>query len=471
MKHIFGRIIILVMIVLILLPPLTCLIFYGAARQSAYDDARRDLENMQAKILPLMESSFPQGGDTPQTEENDPVRTFLSRVTPMVAATEGNAKLMILAGRTELNAIYPRDEKLRAEVAPLAETFANAISEGDTALLGSSAIEANGEEYLINVYAPPLETERLRYIIAYCPSSEIGGWIGSATVMVLVISSIFAALAFIVIWVSVKGITKPILRLCTEAENIGGGSFEHIEPVFPITELEELRVSMNTMTDRLMRADENQKHFFQNVSHELRNPLMSISGYAQGIEQGVFPSPEEAAHTILSESMRLTDVVTELLTLSRLESDAVNIVSEPVRVSEVIESSVYRINGTALQKGVTVTVEPFDEALIVSGSEEMLAKVLDNLLSNAVRFAAHSVVVAVKTDSKNAVISVSDDGEGIADEDMTHLFERCYKGKGGNFGVGLAIAHSAAEKMNGTLTAENRDSGGAVFGLKLLAIH
>ena len=77
------------------------------------------------------------------------------------------------------------------------------------------------------------------------------------------------------------------------------------------------------------------------------------------------------------------------------------------------------------------------------------------------------LTIFVSAEGKQVAISVSDDGDGIDEKDLPHLFERCYKGRGGNFGIGLAIAHSAAEKIEGSLSAENQANGGAVFTLVL----
>ena len=88
---------------------------------------------------------------------------------------------------------------------------------------------------------------------------------------------------------------------------------------------------------------------------------------------------------------------------------------------------------------------------------------MDNLLTNAIRYARKNVGVEVQKGGGAVRIRVADDGEGISPEDFPHIFERCYKGKGGIFGIGLAIARTAARSMSGELMAENRAVGGAVF--------
>lgn len=459
-QKIFSRLLVPTMVALLLLPPLSCLIFQQAAKRYAYNEAVQELKTLQERIVPIMEHSFSSGG------EDDPIKTFLGKAGPLASQMGGSVRLMILAGQMQV--IYPRDEQLRQAVTPLAEEFRQYIQDNGT--LGGNAntlTASDGETYLVNIYEAPVQSQRLRYIITYCPASRIGGWVTEAAVLVLTIASVFVVLVFAVLWTATRSITQPLHRLCREAERIGGGSFTEIEPAFSLRELEDLRLAMNRMSDQLMRSDQSQKNFFQNVSHELRNPLMSISGYAQGIEQGVFQPPKDAAHTILTESLRLTEVVNSLLTLSRLESGQQNTDLGPVRVIEVIEDCLDRLNGLAVQQGISLTLVPFEKSMMVYGEEELLGKILENLLTNAIRYAKTTVAIAVKAEKQQVAISVSDDGDGIDEKDLHHLFERCYKGRGGNFGIGLAIAHSAAEKMEGHLEAENQHNGGAVFTLSL----
>ena len=196
---------------------------------------------------------------------------------------------------------------------------------------------------------------------------------------------------------------------------------------------------------------------------------MSISGYAQGIEHGIFKEPETAAHTILEESGRLTELVTSLLTLSRIESrdNGTDISLQPVPLDEVLEDCLDRVSSLAVKKGIQVQIAPYEEEEAVLGDGELICKVLENFLTNALRYAISEVTIRIRPEKKLTAISVEDDGNGIASKDLPHLFERCYKGNGGNFGISLAIATSAAERMKGSVKGENRTEGGAVFTLTL----
>lgn len=500
-QTIFCRILLPTMIALLLLPPLSCLIFRHAAEKYAYVEAVHDLELLQQNVLPLMQNSFSDApnmvsiksphADRPGTIRSDiptldtprantgsfntspdktpgPIGNFLIQISSLMRETNGNAKLMIFESR--MRVIYPHDEQERETLAPLALDFTKYIQENEVSQLADNATvleSSDGQSYLINIYKVPMELAQVKYVVAYSAVSEIGSWVRDASILVLIISSVFVLLIFVVLWLAIRSITHPLHKLCREADQIGSGSFSKIEPSFQLKELEDLRLAMNQMSSQLRHSDEVQRDFFQNVSHELRNPLMSISGYAQGIEQERFSSPKDAAHTILAESGRLTKLVNSLLTLSRMESEPNSSTLNSVSIIDTIEECLDRMNGLALKKGVAISLMSFDETLCVYGDEELICKVLENLLTNAIRYAKTTVTISVTDEKKLLCISVADDGDGITEKDLPHLFERCYKGKGGNFGIGLAIARSAAQKMGGTLSAANAESGGAVFTLRL----
>lgn len=483
-QTIFCRTLLPTMIVLMMLPPLSCLIFRHAAEKYAYEEATNGLELLQQNIVPLIQSSFGDESNTVDIKpshrdvntlkakdiinsSSEPAGDFLFQISSLMHKTNGNAKLMVFESR--MRVIYPRDEQEREMLTPLASDFKKYILENEASLAnGTTELKTtDGHSYLINVYKVPTEFSQIKYVVTYSAVSEIGSWVRDASILVLIISSVFVLLIFVVLWLTIRSITRPLHRLCFEAEQIGNGRFSEIEPSFQLKELEDLRLAMNQMSSQLLHADEVQRNFFQNVSHELRNPLMSIGGYAQGIVQERFCSPKDAARIVLTESERLTKLVNSLLTLSRMESAPNSSNLDSVLISDTIEECLDRINGLALKRGITLSLLSFDESICVYSDGELICKVLENLLTNAIRYAKTTVTISVIDEKKQLYISVTDDGDGISAKDFPHLFERCYKGKGGNFGIGLAIARSAAQKMGGTLSAANTESGGAVFTLRL----
>ena len=262
-----------------------------------------------------------------------------------------------------------------------------------------------------------------------------------------------------------------LLRLSHYAQTIGEGQFNQpLEAPFPYQEFNHLAHSMSHMAQRLALAETHQKHFFQNVSHELRTPLMSIQGYAEGIQAGIL-SPHEASEIILYEGKKMGSLVNQLLYLSRMDSGLDQLKHLPLELGEFLQSICSRFQVLADQSGVSLNLHLPDAPLPFTTDPQKLEIILDNLLTNGLRHANTQLVLIVSQDPLSHTISFSltDDGGGISETDLPHLFERFYKGASGHTGLGLAIARDLTHALGGTLTAQNDEkrSSGATFHLNL----
>lgn len=441
-------------IIMLLLPLISGFIFYASAMQYAYKQAERELESLNESVLSAMKRNYTEAS----------FDSFLSQIALISSGNLGNARLIILSG--ENHVIYPRDATENPEIQQLADDFIFSPEQNVSGNIEERKA-SDGQKYLITIHEAQQKSKRFGGVITYCPAENIGSWVGWATLTVFIISVLSAIIVLLVIYVSCKSITEPLKQLCTESKRIGYGDFGKIEPSFSFGELEFLRISMNRMAEQLQQSDRMQKLFFQNASHELRNPLMSISGYAQGIEQGVFSDNKAAAHTILEETSRLTEIVESLLTLSKLDTQKFDPAINEVNIQDVIENCLDRIYGLAVRNKIVLSFEEIPSDLVAVCNEELLEKMVDNILSNAVRYAKNQVSVSAKKSDNKLYICISDDGEGISKEDLPHIFERFYKGKGGNYGIGLAITASAAKIMNADISVQNLPQGGACFTIVL----
>lgn len=218
------------------------------------------------------------------------------------------------------------------------------------------------------------------------------------------------------------------------------------------------------MSQRLKAYDNTQKQFLQNASHELRTPLMSIQGYAEGIENNIISDYKSAATIIKKESIRLNSLVTELLTLSRIENQTYKHDFTLQDVSNLLLDYIQRINGLAMKENIEIKPK-LQENLCVKIDESLFSQSIINIISNCIRYAKNIINIETFAENNNVIITISDDGEGFSNEDLPHLFERFYKGNKGNFGLGLAISYSAIKYMKGDLLAYN--DNGATFKIIL----
>ena len=206
---------------------------------------------------------------------------------------------------------------------------------------------------------------------------------------------------------------------------------------------------------------ERQQTFFQNASHELKTPLMAIQGYAEGIQAGVMDAAS-AAEVILAESDRMTELVDELLDISKIDMGRQPLTLSEMDVRELLYDSIRAVEPTAAAGGITITPDFPETPIMVSCDDTRLRRAVTNILSNGVRYARSELRLTCCADKRNVTIRIQDDGDGIATEDLPHIFDRFYMGKSGKSGIGLALTKEIIHLHKGTIRAYNGDTG-AVF--------
>ena len=212
---------------------------------------------------------------------------------------------------------------------------------------------------------------------------------------------------------------------------------------------------------------ERQQTFFQNASHELKTPLMAIQGYAEGIQAGVMDT-DSAAEVILKESDRMTELVDELLDISKIDMGRQPLALSEMDVRELLYDSIRAVEPAAAGGGITITPDFPETPVMVSCNDTRLRRAVTNVLSNGVRYACSQLHLTCRADKRHVTIRIQDDGDGIAEADLPHIFDRFYMGRSGKSGIGLALTREIIHMHKGTIRAYNGD-GGAVFEITLPA--
>jgi len=320
--------------------------------------------------------------------------------------------------------------------------------------------------YYLSVVRQPVQDNAIS-ILMY---TDISSAIDFTTTMNRILGLLLAVSGILSLVISITmsaRFKKAIVRLCNYAETIGRGNFNEKAGAFNDTEFNQLSKSMDNMSNMLQTYENNQKQFFQNASHELRTPLMSIQGYAEGILGDIF-TKEEAANVILSEGQKMTDLVNELLYISRMDSGT-EILMSVLDAGVLLHECCERVKPIAQKFGKYVEIESPPQEIFVAADEEKLERAIINVLSNAIRYAESNVKVNYHEIGDNLEIVIEDDGAGINPKDLPHIFERFYKGENGNYGLGLAISKDIVKSLGGRITAENKNAPetGAVFIISL----
>ena len=209
---------------------------------------------------------------------------------------------------------------------------------------------------------------------------------------------------------------------------------------------------------------ERQQTFFQNASHELKTPLMAIQGYAEGIQAGVMDTAS-AAEVILEESDRMTELVEELLDISKIDMGRQLLTLSEMDVRELLYDSIRAVEPAAAS-GITIMPDFPETPVMVSCDDTRLRRAVTNILSNGVRYARSQLHLTCRADKRHVTIRIQDDGDGIADEDLPHIFDRFYMGKSGKSGIGLALTKEIVHLHKGTIRAYNGETG-AVFEISI----
>jgi two-component system phosphate regulon sensor histidine kinase PhoR len=232
------------------------------------------------------------------------------------------------------------------------------------------------------------------------------------------------------------------------------------------------------------RANAIRRDFVANASHELRTPLTSIRGFAETLQGGALDDPKIARRfvsNIVESSVRLSRLVDDLLELSRSESPNVEYELEPVSIAEVATKVLRALEAQALEKKVSIALEPPKTDVWAKAELHALEHVLVNLVDNGIKYTPPGgrVVVRVAKNEEHAIVDVEDTGQGIGPEHLPRIFERFYRvdagraRKEGGSGLGLAIVKHLVLKMDGEVTVESRMGKGTTFHveLPLVAVH
>ncbi|MFJ3034218.1 sensor histidine kinase [Curtobacterium pusillum] len=294
--------------------------------------------------------------------------------------------------------------------------------------------------------------------------------VGAAVVLLAVGVPVLVLLMGVVTWVVTGRSLRPVERMRNEVETIRAARPDARIAV-PDTgdEIARLADTMNAMLDRLDRSAEGQRRFVSDASHELRSPIATIRQHAEvAAAHPERADVTELSEVVRSEALRLQDLVSALLELSRLDEGGIGH-GRPVDLDDLAFDAVARARGTGR---VHVDGSGIAAARVL-GDERVLAGVVRNLVDNAVRHASSRVAVALAEDSGRAVLTVDDDGAGIPAGERDRVFERFVRldearsRDAGGAGLGLAIVRDAVRAHGGDVAVTDSPLGGARFVVRI----
>jgi signal transduction histidine kinase len=291
----------------------------------------------------------------------------------------------------------------------------------------------------------------------------------------------FALTLAIVVWLVGQPVLRPLAALSQAAEDMAGGDLQVHLPPSPVREIADVGSALEGMSAGLREALARQESLEQErlmfvgaIAHDLRTPLFLLRGYLKGLESGVAASPEKMAHYVAicqTQATVLERLVSDLFAYTRLEHLEMVPERAPFELGTLLRETVEAAMPLAATKHIALMADLATDDDAVVGDSHLLTRVVENLLDNAVRHTPEGGAIRVRVARKaeRLIFTVADSGQGIALQDMPHLFTPLYRGDAsrnrqtGGLGLGLAIARRIMEAHGGTLAAANGADGGAVF--------
>ena len=262
--------------------------------------------------------------------------------------------------------------------------------------------------------------------------------------------------------------TKPLKEMAAATRKFAHGEFDaRVSTCGRQDEIGELAEAFNAMAESLAKSEARRSEFVANVSHELKTPMTTIAGFADGILDGTIPPErqEDALRTISAETRRLSRLVRRMLDLSRLQSTDTITAQEPFDICETMARVLVSLETKINAKSLDVDAAFPEEPLMVWGDSDAITQVGYNLLDNAIKFSHEGghLKISVTTRGNKACVSVSDEGETIPPEELPLIFDRFHKTDHSRsvdregVGLGLYIVKTILNNHKEDITVTSQD--------------
>jgi signal transduction histidine kinase len=286
--------------------------------------------------------------------------------------------------------------------------------------------------------------------------------------------------ALLLVWLVIafalaRSLSRPLRRVSAGLIRVKDGEYGRPIPEEGWSEARSLARFYNEMVAEVARSRQLQRDFVANAAHELKTPVALVTGFARSLTDSTAQRDgaiSEAVEYIQTESAHLARVVDQLFDLASLDADSGSTLRLPCQPDIILRQTVARFSGQTLAHGTTVEVECGPDIPVCLWDEQWVVSALTNLISNALE---HSGGEVIRTRAFRAgpamTFEVEDSGSGIAAGDLSHIFERFYRGRGrrvdGHAGLGLALVREVAERHSGTVEVQSREGEGTRFTLTL----
>lgn len=492
-RYIFGYFLLFALIMLVLLWLLQTVFL-----ESIYRNIKtHDIESISAHIARTLESDGMTGEEIEEYLNGVAHEGSLCvRVVDMSAAEEG----MFVLQTSEVTPgclVHHLSAKEMLLLAKVAEESGGSVfynlGQRDDEMDADGLEQLLGEQYarMTRVYAkhtdlPPLLVSVRcvtlpsgeRYAILLNGAvSPVSATVDTLRMQLVLISGIMVLIGLLLAFLTAKRLSEPIERINKLSRRLAGGDFEvDFRQEGAYREVDELAATLNYAADELGKTERLQQDLIANISHDLRTPLTLITGYAEAMRDLPGENTPENVQVIIDETERLSNLVNDLLDMSKLQAGVVQLSREEIELTELIREIILRFNKLCATDGYSIDFQPSGRLWVVADKLK-LTQVIYNLLNNAITYTGDDKRVIINqrilNHGKRVRVEIIDTGEGIRPEQIEDIWQRYYHGSANHRrtnasnGLGLYIVKQILDMHGGDYGVESTPGEGSCFWFEL----
>ncbi len=330
-------------------------------------------------------------------------------------------------------------------------------------------------ESVIDVTLLEIEGEEIIFLLN-CMLTPVGATASTLQIELAFISVLMLLLSVLLAFLISRQISKSMIRVSNSAKELAKGRYDVVFDGRDYKEIATLSDTLSYMAAELGKTERFRQELLANVSHDLRTPLTMITAYAEAMRDLPGENTPENIQVIIEEAMRLTNLVNDMLDLSRLQAGVLKLSCEQYNLTKGICDVLKRYNKLVEQDGYRIRFL-YEEEAFIQADVFKIEQVIYNLIGNAVHYTGEDKTVTVRQscskDKTRVRISVSDSGEGIDEEELPYIWERYYKAEKGHkrarqgTGLGLAIVRHILELHGASYGVDSKKNTGSTFWFEL----
>lgn len=333
-------------------------------------------------------------------------------------------------------------------------------------------------ETIAVAYPIKMNNEVVGTVIVKQPFEEQPEIVSNSLYLIVLSSVVALGISFIIVIIFATELSLPISRMRVTALELAAGNYKIKTGINRNDEIGDLAKTVDILSEKLLeneierqKLDQMRLDFFANVSHELRTPITVIRAYAETLADGVVKDPgtvEQYYNRMLAECKSMERLVGDLLTLSKMQNPDFAIEKEPVNVRQIFDDMIRSAGAIAKKKNISIELVNDEPVLMMLGDYDRLRQMFMVILDNAIKFSEENKTVHINlSKSDKIIVSIRDEGIGIAPADLENIFEKFYKSNlrqnESGTGLGLAIAKQIALKHDGKIEVYSTQGEGTEF--------